>query len=65
MIFGVLLGCRRNVNVHIVFQIFSMMFILRRYSKIFKIYCKNGRILNNGLCYSHHALIKNIIEKSY
>ena len=64
MIFGMLLGCRRNVNVHKVFKYFSTIFILRRYNKIFKIYCKNVRILNIRVCYSHHTLIKNIIEKS-
>ena len=46
------------------FIIFSMLFGLRRYSKIFKIYYKNWVILNIRIFHSHDAAIQNSIEKS-
>ena len=42
-----------------------MIFGLRRYSKIFKIYCKNGVILNIHVFHSHDAAIQNSIGKSF
>ena len=46
------------------FIYFSMIFGLRRYSKIFKIYCKNEVILNIRVFHSPDATIQNSIEKS-
>ena len=46
------------------FKYFSMIFWLRRYSKILKIYCKTGVILNIRIFHSHDATIQNSIEKS-
>ena len=42
-----------------------MIFRLQRYSKICKIYCKNGVILNIRIFHSHDATIQNSIEKSF
>ena len=56
---------RHHVHVNIVFRIFSIIFWLRRYSKILKIYCKNLVILNIRIFHSHDATIQNSIEKSF
>ena len=47
------------------FKRFLIIFGLRRYSKIFKIYCKNEVILNIRIFHSRDATIQNSIEKSF